>query len=116
MKKEPVIFIEHILDSIERIESYTKNLTKEKLTKNVKIQDAIIRRIEVIGEAAKNLPSYFRNKYPAVEWSDIIRTRDKITHHYFGVDLNIVWDIVKKDLPDLKKKVKSILEEKSKEK
>ena len=81
MKKEPVIFIDHILDSIERIESYTKNLTKEKLTKDVKIQDAIIRRIEVIGEAAKNIPSDFRNKYLAVEWNDIIRTRDKITHH-----------------------------------
>src|SRR3989338_3764590 len=106
MKKEPVIFIEHILDSIERIESYTKSLTKEKLTKNVKIQDAIIRRIEVIGEAAKNLPRDFRNKYPAIEWSDIIRTRDKITHHYFGVDLDIVWDIVKKNLPDLKEKIK----------
>ncbi len=111
MKKEPIIFIEHILDSIGRIESYTKNLTKEKLTKNVKIQDAVIRRIEVIGEAAKNLPTDFRNKYSAIEWSDIIRTRDKITHHYFGVDLDIVWDIVKKNLPDLKEKIKAILEE-----
>jgi len=111
MKKEPLILIEHILESIERIESYTKNLTKEKLIKNVKIQDAIIRRIEVIGEAAKNLPSDFRSKYAAVEWSDIIRTRDKITHHYFGVDLNIVWDIVKKDLSGLKKNIKDIIEE-----
>jgi len=111
MKKEPLIFIEHILDSIERIESYTKNLTKEKLTKDVKIQDAIIRRIEIIGEAAKNLPTDFRNKYPEVEWGDIIRTRDKITHHYFGVDLDIVWDIVKKDLPDLKGKIKLVLKE-----
>lgn len=111
MKKEPLIFIEHILESIEIIESYKKNLTKEKLIKNIRIQDAIIRRIEVIGEAAKNLPSDFRNRYSIVEWSDIIRTRDKITHHYFGVDLDIVWDIVKKDLPALKNKIKAILEE-----
>ena len=116
MKKEPLIFIEHISESIERIESYAKNLTKEKLTKNVKIQDAKIRRIEIIGEAAKNLPGDFRNKYRLVEWNDIIRTRDKIIHHYFGVDLDIVWDIVKKDLPDLKNKIKSILEEKSADK
>ena len=116
MKKEPLIFIEHILESIERIESYTKDLSKEKLKKNVKIQDAIIRRIEIIGEATKNLPIDFRNKYTAVEWSDIIRTRDKITHHYFGIDLDIVWDIVKKDLPDLKKKIISILNEEPKDK
>lgn len=110
MKKESLIFIQHILESIERIESYSKNLTKKNLTKNVKIQDAIIRRIEVIGEATKNISSDFRNKYPVVEWNDIIRTRDKIIHHYFGVDLDIVWDIVKKDPPELKKKIKVILE------
>ncbi|MBS3100596.1 DUF86 domain-containing protein [Candidatus Woesearchaeota archaeon] len=116
MKKEPLIFIEHILESIKRIESYAKDLTKERLTKNMKLQDAIIRRIEIVGEAAKNLPTDFRNKYPEIEWSDIIRTRDKVTHHYFGVDLNIVWNIVKKDLPGLKKKIKRILKEcKSKE-
>ncbi len=111
MNKEPLIFIQHMLESIEKIESYAKNLTKEKLIKDTKIQDAIIRRIEVIGEAAKNLSFSFKKGHPEVEWSEIIRTRDKITHHYFGVDLNIVWDIIKKDLPDLKKKIKTILEE-----
>lgn len=116
MKKEPLIFIEHILGSIAIIESYAKNLTKEKLTKNIKVQDAIIRRIEIIGEAAKNLPTDFRNRYQAIKWSDIIRTRDKITHHYFGVDLDIVWDIVKKDLPGLKKKIKAIVGQEPKEK
>ncbi len=111
MNKEPLIFIEHISESIEKIESYAKNLTKEKLTKDTKVQDAIIRRIEVIGEAAKNLPDGFKKWHPEVEWSEIIRTRDKITHHYFGVDLDIVWDIVKRDLPGLKKKIQVILEE-----
>lgn len=111
MKKDPLVFAGHILESIEKIEEYTKNLTKEKLTKDVKIQDAIIRRIEVIGEAAKNIPNDFRNMHSEVEWSGIIRTRDKITHHYFGVDLNIVWDIVKKDLPDLREKVKAIIKD-----
>lgn len=111
MKKDPLVFIGHILESIEKIEKYTKNLTKEKLTKDEKIQDAIIRRIEVIGEAAKNMPNDFRNEHLEVEWSEIIRTRDKITHHYFGVDLDIVWDIVKRDLPDLKKKIQAILKD-----
>ena len=116
MNKDPSIFAKHILESIEKIESYAKNLTKEKLTKDTKIQDAIIRRIEVIGEAAKNLPNSFKGSHPEVEWGEIIRTRDKITHHYFGVDLNIVWDIIKRNLPDLKKKIKKILEEYSEDK
>ena len=114
MKKDRLVFITHILESINKIETYTKNLTKEKLTKDEKIQDAIIRRIEIIREAAKNLPDDFRNKYSEVEWSEIIRTRDKIVHHYFGVDLNIIWSIIKKEIPNLKKKIKSILEKESK--
>jgi len=109
MNKDPSIFAKHILESIEKIESYAKNLTKEKLTKDTKIQDAIIRRIEVIGEAAKNLPNSFKGSHPEVEWGEIIRTRDKITHHYFGVDLNIVWDIIKRNLPALKRKIIAIL-------
>ena len=111
MKKDSLIFIRHILESIENIEVYAKKLTKEKLTADTKIQDAIIRRIEILGEAVKNLPEDFKNKHPEVEWSEIIRTRDKIIHHYFGVDLNIVWDIIKNNLPNLKKKIKTILGE-----
>ncbi len=105
MKKDPLIFVGHILESIEKIEIYARKLTKEKLTNDTRIQDAIIRRIEIIGEAVKNLPDDFRNKHPEVEWSKIIRTRDKIIHHYFGVDLNVIWNIIKKDIPDLKKKI-----------
>ncbi len=111
MKKEALIFIEHMLESIEKIEKYTKKLTKEKLIKDTKVQDAIIRRIEILGEAVKNLPDDFRNKHPEVEWSEVVRTRDKIIHHYFGVDLDIIWDIIKKDLPKLKKQIKEILKD-----
>jgi len=108
MKKDEYIFIKHILESINKIEKYAKNLKKEKLIQDTKIQDAIIRRIEIIGEAVKNLPDNLRNKYPHIEWNAIIRARDKIIHHYFGIDLNIIWDIIKKDLPDLKRKIAKI--------
>ena len=110
MNKEPLIFIEHILESIEKIKLYAENFTKAQLTKDAKIQDAIIRRIEVIGEAAKNLQNDFKNRDPEVKWSEIIRTRDKITHHYFGIDLDVVWGILKKDIPILEKQMFAIKE------
>ena len=110
MKKEALVFIKHILESIEDIENYSKSVSKNQFFKDKKLQDAIVKRIEIIGEAVKNLPRGFTNKYPFVPWSEIARTRDKMVHHYFGVDLDIVWDIVKKDLPGLKKDIKEILD------
>lgn len=115
MKKDPLIFLEHILESISKIEAFSKNISKETLSKNELKQYAIIRAIEVIGEAVKNLPDSLKNKYSNVPWKEIIGTRDKMIHHYFGVDLDIVWDIVKKDLPKLKKEIKRIFEEETKD-
>lgn len=114
MKKDPSIFLEHILGSIEKIEAFSKNLSKEDLSKSELNQYAIIRAIEVIGEAAKNLPDSLKNKYSHIPWKEIVGTRDKIIHHYFGVDLDVIWDIIKGDLPKLKKEIKKILEEKEK--
>jgi len=111
MKKDTSVFIKHILESIERIEEFTKGISKKVFFNSVQIQDAVIRRIEIIGEATKNVPNGFRKKHPEIPWSEIARTRDKLIHGYFGVDLDLTWDIVKKDLPDLKKKVKKILKE-----
>ena len=101
----------HILENIEKVESFSKNITKEGLNKNEQKQYAIIRAIEIIGEAVKNVDNSFREDHPEVQWKSIAGMRDKITHHYFGIDLNTVWDVIKKDLPDLKKKIKKILKE-----
>lgn len=109
MNKESTIFIRHILDSIQNIELFINNITIDEFTKNKEKQSAVIYQIEIIGEASKNLPKEFKDKYPSVEWSEIIRTRDKIIHHYFGVNLETVWDIIKKDLPELKKKMLHII-------
>lgn len=106
-------YLEHIRDAIKDIESFAKGLTKSRFLKNKLKQSAIIRQLEIIGEASKNIPKNFREKYREVEWKKMAGTRDKIIHHYFGIDLNAVWDIVKKDLPGLKKKIESILEEES---
>ena len=109
MNKDPEIFLKHILESIKLIESFSKNLNKSKFLKNKLRQNAIVRELEIIGEAVKNLPHNYTARHPNLEWSKIAGLRDKLIHHYFGVDLNTVWDVVKGDLPQLKKKIQEIL-------
>ncbi len=106
MKKDPQIFLQHILESIEWIEKDTKGMSKDDFLKNVPIQDAVIRRIEIIGEAIRNLPSDLKKETKNVPWQDIMDMRNKIIHEYFGVDLELVWEVVKKDTPELKNQVK----------
>lgn len=110
MKKDSKIFLYHILESIEAIEKHTENISKEKFSKNIIVQDAVIRRIEIIGEAARNLPSDFKAKHPGIEWRAISGMRDKLIHGYFGVDLNVIWQTIKEDIPQLKKQVLNLLE------
>jgi len=104
MNKDPLIFIEHILENINLIEE-SKTSSKEDLEKNKTLQNAILRELEIIGEAVKNLPKSFTEKYKNVQWKQIAGLRDKIIHHYFGVDLNLVWDVINSDIPQLKKDI-----------
>ena len=103
MKKEPEVFIEHILESIELIENYTANKTISDFIESVQLQDSIIRRIEIIGEAVKNLPAEVKSNYPDVPWKNIAGMRDVLIHKYFGIDLELTWQVVQKDIPDLKR-------------
>ena len=109
MKKDPQIFLKHILESIEWIEKDTKGMSKEDFLENVPMQDAVVRRIEIIGEAIRNLPPGLKKENSDVSWQDIMDMRNKIIHEYFGVDLELVWEVVKKDVPELKEQVKRIL-------
>lgn len=110
MKKDVSIFIEHILESITNIEEFMEDVTKESFLKNKEKQSAVIRQVEIIGEAVKNIPESFRRKYSEVPWKDIAGMRDKLMHQYFGVDLDTVWKTCEEDIPHLKKKMLAIKE------
>jgi uncharacterized protein with HEPN domain len=106
--KDDLVFIEHILDSINAIEEFSRDLERKDLATSRLKQSAIVREIEIIGEAVKNISDSLKIKHPEIGWREIAGTRDKMIHHYFGVDLNIIWDIVKINLPDLKRKILKI--------
>jgi len=108
MKKEPLIFIKHILESIKNIEDFIRDISKSRFLRNKEKQSAVIREIEIIGEAVKNIPTNFRKKYADIPWIDIAGMRDKLMHHYFGVNLENVWKVIKEDLPELKKNILKI--------
>ena len=110
IKKDDSVFIEHILDSIKAIEEFSEKMIKNELNSNRLKQSAIVREIEIIGEAVKNISEETKHKYKEVEWKKIAGTRDKMIHHYFGVDLDIIWSIIKKEIPILKKQILKIKE------
>ncbi len=109
-KKNPKIFLKDILESIERIESYTKDKTEKEFLDNYEKQDAIMKRLEVIGEAVKNIPKEVKEKYPKIPWKQMSGMRDMLIHEYFGVIMERVWDTAKNDIPKLKKQISGLLE------
>ncbi|MBU1129437.1 MAG: DUF86 domain-containing protein [Nanoarchaeota archaeon] len=111
MKRDLNLFLQDILKNIESIERSVNNLIESSFQKDEDKIDANIRRLEIIGEAFKNIPENFRKKYPEVPWKDVAGFRDILIHGYFGVELKRVWNIIKNDLPVLKKQVKEIVSE-----
>ncbi|MFQ5905937.1 MAG: DUF86 domain-containing protein, partial [bacterium] len=102
-------YLGDIREAIQRIAAYTVGLTYEQFMKDNKTQDAVIRNLEVIGEATKNLSSHLRKTYPQIPWKDLAGMRDKMIHHYFGINYEIVWTIAKGELPGLLPKIEDIL-------
>ena len=109
MKRSIVLYIKDILESIDLIKMYIEGLSKESLLKDKKIQDAVLRRLEIIGEASKSIPSTIKNKYCEIPWREIAGTRDILTHAYFSVNAERIWNIIRKDLPKLKTEIQKIL-------
>lgn len=109
MKRDVRVYLDDILESIELIQKYTADVTEDKFRKSVDIQDAVIRRLEIIGEAVKHIPDEMRKKYPDVPWKKIAGARDIFVHEYFGVRLERIWSTITNDLPPFKKQVRKLL-------
>jgi len=106
--KNDYLYIDHIIESINKIESYTKNLTKREFSKNDLVQDAVIRNFEIIGEASKKVSKDLKQTFHKISWKDISGMRDKLIHDYMGVDVEVIWTTIKKDLPVLKNQILEI--------
>lgn len=108
-KRETEDFVRDILDSANAIEEFIKGNTFEDFIKERKTSYAIIRAIEIIGEATKNIPKSFRNKYPDVPWDEMAGMRDKLIHHYFGVDMEVLWLTATENVPRLKVLISKVI-------
>ncbi len=104
----PNIFLDHILQSIELIEDYTNDINKEDFLNTDFIQDAVIRRIKIIGESVKNLPQDFKDKYPEIPWETLANVRNVLENEEF--DLDVIWETVKNEIPALKTEILKINE------
>ncbi len=99
----------HILESIIQIEEYCHEMDESYFHEDKKTQDAVIRRIEIIGEASKNLSHKLKEKYPQIPWKKMAGMRDVLIHAYFGVDIEKTWNVVINDIPLLKKQIQEVL-------
>lgn len=102
-------FLLDIRDAASRALSYTEGMPFDGFVKDGKTQDAVVRNLEIIGEAVKNLSASFRNSNPGIPWKSIAGMRDKIIHHYFGLNLEIIWVVVEKELPILLEKIVQLI-------
>ena len=109
--KQDEVFVKHILDEINFLMNKSKDLEYEGLIKDEILKRAFVRSLEVIGEATKNVSLEFKEKHPDIEWRELTGLRDKLIHRYFGVKWEIVWDIVRSKISQLKEKIEDILEE-----
>ena len=110
MKRDKV-YLRHLLEAISNIEKFMEGVSKEDFFSNVEKQYAVLRGLEIIGEATKNLSDKLKTKYPQVPWKETAGMRDKLIHQYFGVDLELVWETIRTDLPELKNQIVRILRE-----
>jgi uncharacterized protein with HEPN domain len=110
MPRDYKVFLEDILEAIQKVRDYTDGLSLEAFTADAKTFDAVIRNLEIIGEAVKQIPEDIRSLRPEVEWKRVGRLRDILIHQYFGVDAQIVWDIVQNKLTPLEQAIRALLE------
>jgi uncharacterized protein with HEPN domain len=111
MPRDYRVFLEDMLGSLARIRTLTSGMSYDEFSEDLTRQEAVIRNLEIIGEASKGVPHAVRSSYPEVDWARIGGLRDVLIHQYFGIDLEIIWDIVQTKLPNLDAQIKRILSE-----
>ncbi len=105
------VYLKHVLDEVHFLMSVSKGLRKSSLRKDPVRQRAIARSLEVVGEAVKNLSDDFKQIHPEIHWRSVAGLRDKLIHHCFGIDWDVVWDILKREIPKLERTVVRALKE-----
>lgn len=105
---DDTVYLQHMLDAIDRIEQYTDGLSKADFQRDELVQDGVIRQIEILGEAAKQVSEETQQRYEEIPWTDIVGMRDRLIHGYFNVDLDLVWETVQRDIPQLKAQLTAI--------
>jgi uncharacterized protein with HEPN domain len=108
-KRPDVLLLFDILESIDKIEKYTREITFEQLMQDERTKDAILRNIQIIGEASKHIPEQLLTTHPDIDWSGVAGMRDIITHRYFRVDWNLLWTSIQEELPVLKAQITSLV-------
>ncbi|TAE67723.1 MAG: DUF86 domain-containing protein [Bacteroidetes bacterium] len=110
MSKEPIEFLKHIADECDYLLSIGNNLSKEDFINNETLKRALVRSLEIIGEATKKIPADVKVKWHLIQWKNMAGMRDRLIHDYMGVNYSIVWDVFKNKIPELKQQVHEVLE------
>lgn len=111
MSKDKEVLLNHVLDAIDHIEKYTADITKQEFLEDEKTQDAVIRRIEITGEAIKNITEDSKEENKESLWEGAAGMRDILIHQYFSVDMEVVWNTVQKTIPELKENIEDMKED-----
>jgi len=109
MPRDYEVYLEDIRDAIDKVKTYTLGLSQDVFENDNKTIDAVVRNLEIIGEAVKMIPESIRLAHPNIEWKKIAGLRDILAHQYFGIDIDIIWDILKNKLPALEEEIIEIL-------
>lgn len=111
MTRNITLYIKDILDNMNKAMAFIEGMSYRKFIRDDKTSYAVVRCVEIIGEAAKNVPYDIRRKYPTIPWQKMAGMRDKVAHFYFGIEFKKVWLVVKKDIPVLKTQIQKVLED-----